>query len=464
MATKASVFFDRLRDKKIAIVGMGTSNIDLVRMLANKGLDLIVYDKRTPEELGDLYTEFSQLGVCLELGPRYLSRLGGEDIIFRTPGMNYLTPELSMARYAGTIVTSELEVFFDICPCKIIGVTGTDGKTSTTNLIAKLLKSQGKKVYIGGNTGGSLLPIIDKIHPKDYAVIELSSFQLISMGQSPNTAVITNIRPTHLGMHKTMEDYIKAKKNIFAHQNGFARTVINGDNGIIQKFAPEIRGKLFQFSRNTAVQRGAWVDNRGIMWYAENDSQTKIMEIKDVKLLGKHNLENLLASISAVWGTVSKENIVKVATTFDGMEHHTQRVCELDGVTYYNDAVAIRTTHTITSLNALDTKLVAIMGGDEPCDDLESLADAIMSKVKTLILIGDSGKAIQDTLTALPHYNEESLPVFWTTSLEDAVELARQHATAGDCVMLSPACESPDRYPNFTNQGNHFKNLVNELK
>ena len=464
MATKASVFFDRLKDKKIAIVGIGLSHIDMIKMFAEKGLDIIVYDKRTAEELGELYTEFTKLGICLELGSRYLSKLGGEEIIFRTPGMDYFTPELNMARYAGTAVTTELEVFFDLCPCKTIGVTGTDGKTTTATMIAKLLTAQGKKVHLGGAPGRGLLPKIDKIHPKDYVVVELSSFQLVSMRQSPNTSVITNINPTHLGVHKNMEAYIEAKKNIYRHQNGFARTVINGDNGVTQKMVSEVRGKLCQFSQNTAVQRGAWVNNNGVMWYAENDSQTRIMDVKDMKLSGKHNLQNFLAAVSAVWGTVTKETVIKVAKEFEDMEHHTKLVRELEGVSYYNDSVATRETHAITSFAKFEDKLVAIMGGDGYECSFELLAPKVLNHVKTLIVMGDSGKSIEENVTSLPEYKKEELTILRAKTLEEAVFLAQANAVAGDIVLFSPACESMYRYSNFSIRGNHFIDTVKGLK
>ncbi|MEG2073967.1 MAG: UDP-N-acetylmuramoyl-L-alanine--D-glutamate ligase, partial [Angelakisella sp.] len=358
MATKASVFFDRLQGKKIAIIGVGVSHTDLIRMFAAKGLNIIVYDKRTPEQLGALYTEFSELGIEMELGPNYLFKLGGEDIIFRTPGMNFHTPELEMARRAGSVVTSEMEVFFDLCPCKIIGVTGSDGKTTTTTLIAKMLEASGKKVHMGGNIGRALLPEVENIHPKDYAVVELSSFQLISMRQSPDIAVVTNITPNHLDVHKTMEEYIDAKSNIFRHQNGFSKTILNADNGITNKFSSDVRGRLSLFSRISAVQRGAWMDPSGTIWHASNDSQSRILDSKEILLPGMHNVENFLAAFSALWDIVPRETMAKVAGEFTGVEHRIELVRELEGVRWYNDSIATSPTRTIAGFHAFNQKLV----------------------------------------------------------------------------------------------------------
>lgn len=463
METKASVFFERMRGKKIAIIGVGVSHTDLIKMLASKGLNVIVYDKRTQEQLGEVYDEFHALGIEMELGPDYLFRLGGEDIIFRTPGMNYHTPELEMARRAGAVVTSEMEVFFDLCPCKIIGITGSDGKTTTTTLIARLLAEAGKTVHVGGNIGHALLPDVENIHPKDYAVVELSSFQLISMRQSPDIAVVTNITPNHLDVHKTMEEYIDAKSNIFMHQNGFSRTVLNADNALVDKFVPCVRGRLSQFSRLSAVQRGAWMDAYGTIWHANNDSQSRILDASEIRLPGTHNVENFLAAFSAVWDIVPREVMVKVAREFTGVEHRIELVRELEGVRWYNDSIATSPTRTIAGLHAFDQKLVLIAGGYDKQIPFEPLVPEILDNVKVLVLMGATADKIEAALAASPAFADSGLRLLHAASLEDAVALARENATAGDVVSLSPACASFDSYPNFEARGKHFKEIVNNL-
>lgn len=463
MATKASVFFERMKGKKIAIIGVGVSHTDLIRMLAGKGLNVIVYDKRTPAQLGELYHEFTALGIEMELGPNYLFKLGGEDIIFRTPGMNYNTPELALARRAGAVVTSEMELFFDLCPCKIIGVTGSDGKTTTTTLIARLLAEAGKTVHVGGNIGRALLPEVEKIHPKDYAVVELSSFQLISMRQSPDIAVITNITPNHLDVHKTMEEYIDAKANIFMHQNGFSRTVLNADNALTNKFAPLVRGRLSQFSRLSAVQRGAWMDAYGTIWHANNDSQSRILDANDIRIPGMHNVENFLAAFSAVWDIVPREVMAKVAREFTGVEHRIELVRELDGVRWYNDSIATSPTRTIAGLHAFDQKLVLIAGGYDKQIPFEPLAPELLQHVKVLVLMGATADKIEAALAACPGFSKSGMTLLHATSLQDAIAQARASAAPGDIITLSPACASFDSYPNFEARGKHFKELVNQL-
>lgn len=464
MATKASVFFERLKGKKVAIIGVGVSHLQLIRMLHEKGVDVIVYDKRTPEQLGDIYEEFEKLGIKMELGPKYLFRLGGEDIIFRTPGMNYNTPELRMAHLAGTVITSEMETFFDLCPCKIIGITGSDGKTTTTTLIAKMLEAAGATVHLGGNIGRPLLPDIEKIHPKDYAVVELSSFQLISMRQSPDIAVITNITPNHLDVHKTMEEYIEAKTNIFAHQNGFSTTVLNFDNKITHQFANQVRGKLSQFSRTASVQRGAWMDKEGTIWYSDNDSQSRVMNASEIQIPGMHNVENILAAISALWGIVPKEIMVKVAQEFKGVEHRIEFIRELDGVKWYNDSIATSPTRAIAGFHAFEQKVIAIEGGYDKHIPFEPLAKELPDHAKVLILTGATADKIMEALQQNPQYDPEKLPVLRAKDIAEATEIARKNAKEGDIVTLSPACASFDCFPNFEARGVYFKELVNSLQ
>ncbi len=463
MATKASVFFENLKGKEIALVGIGVSHTGLIKMLAGMGLDVTAYDRRTREELGPVCDDLEAAGARLELGPKYLKRLRG-DIIFRTPGMNYFTPELVEVRKAGCIVTSEMEVFFDLCPCKIIGVTGSDGKTTTTTLIAEMLRAEGKTVHLGGNIGKALLPEIESVKATDYAVVELSSFQLISMRQSPDISVITNIAPNHLDVHKNMEEYIDAKTNIFLHQNGFSKTVLNGDNRITNGFARQVRGQLNLFSRLRAVQQGAWMDQNGIIWYSINDSQTRLMPADTIRLPGVHNIENYLAAISAVWGLVSKDTIRRVAREFGGVEHRIEFVRELDGVKWYNDSIATSPTRTIAGLNSFNQKLIIIAGGYDKKIPFEPLAPEILKNVKILILTGATAPKIEAAVTSCPGYAESGLRILHARDLADAVAQARDASAPGDIVSLSPACASFDAYPNFEARGRHFKELVQELK
>lgn len=363
MDSRVKSFFDEIKGKRAALVGVGVSHRRLAGMLAEKGAKVTVLDRREKDALKDAYEELSGKGVAFRLGGRYLENLTDFDFILRTPGMKYHLPELEEARRKGVAVTSEMELFFDLCPAPVIAVTGSDGKTTTTTVIAEMLRAEGKTVHLGGNIGRALLPEIERIRPEDFAVVELSSFQLISMRKSPKVAVVTNVAPNHLDMHKDMQEYIDAKKNIFLHQNAFSRTVLNLDNNITAAFSEEVRGQAVFFSRKQAPENGAYLNAQGIICYNENGRTSEIMPQETIRIPGTHNVENYLAAISAVWGYVSPDTIIKVAREFGGVEHRIEFVRELDGVKYYNDSIATSPTRTIAGLRSFHQKMIIIAGG-----------------------------------------------------------------------------------------------------
>jgi len=356
-----------------------------------------------------------------------------------------------------------MEVFFDLCPCKLFAVTGSDGKTTTTTLIAKMLETEGYKVHLGGNIGRPLLPIIDEIDADDCAVVELSSFQLISMRKSPNVSVITNVAPNHLDVHKTMDEYITAKRNIMIHQNAFSRTVLNADNEITAGFEKDVRGQMVTFSYNHPVENGAYYGADGVLYMAEKKGNIPVMHRSDIKVLGEHNVENFLAAISAVWGYVTPENIVKTAREFNGVEHRIEFVRELDGVRYYNDSIATSPTRTIAGLAAFDRKVILLAGGYDKHIPFEPLAPHIIEKVGTLILTGTTADKIEAVVRADEGFADSGVQIVRAENMADAVAKAYSIATAGDIVTLSPACASFDAYSNFELRGKHFKELVNAL-
>ncbi len=463
MGQKIDQFFQSLQDKKVTFVGMGVSHLDCIRLFARKGISVTVADKRSEEQLGDAYQELVQSGVQFSLGETYLDQLEEADIIFRTPGMNFFSPALDRARALGKVVTSEMEVFFDLCPCKLYAVTGSDGKTTTTTLISEFLKAEGKTVHLGGNIGRALLPIIETIRPEDVAVVELSSFQLISMRHSPDVAVVTNVAPNHLDVHRDMEEYIAAKKNIYLHQNAFSKTVLNLDNEITCAMADEVRGRLYQFSRRTAPQNGAFLTQDGRICMAVNGAVTELMQASDIRLPGIHNVENYLTAITAVYGDVATEHLLQVARTFGGVEHRIEFVRQLDGVKYYNDSIATSPTRVIAGLNAFDQKLIVIAGGYDKKIPFEPLAPKLIEKCKLLILTGLTADKIERAVVECDGYQPDTLPILRAADMEEAVSIVRKYAVSGDVVTLSPACASFDCYPNFEARGNHYKGLVNQL-
>ncbi len=463
MDSRTENFLKKLKNKKIALCGIGRSHLPLIELFSKYGAYVIACDKRTEEQLGEAAEKALNAGAQLRLGDSYLDELD-VDIVFRTPGMRYYMDELVRLREKGVVVTSEMEVFFELCPCKIIAVTGSDGKTTTTTIISEFLKTEGKTVHLGGNIGKPLLPEIESISPDDYAVVELSSFQLISMRRSPDVAVVTNLAPNHLDIHKDMQEYIDSKRNIILHQNAFSRSVLNLDNEISNLFSADVRGSLLKFSRRQKVDNGAYMNADGDIVFSVNGCETVIMNKDDIKIPGLHNVENYLAAIAAVWGDVSAESIVKVAKSFGGVAHRNEFVRELNGVKYYNDSIASSPTRTaLGTLSLYDKKIIVILGGYDKHLDYTELGELIVKKVSTAIIMGATGPKIEKAIYEAQGYSEGCPNIIKADNMEQAVSKAAQIAVSGDIVSLSPASASFDLYRNFEERGEHFKKIVNSL-
>ena len=374
-------FFEQLNGKRIAMCGIGVSNTPLIIKFLERGARVFACDRRSRDLIGPIADELEAKGAELKLGSDYLKNLE-VDMIFRTPGMHFNLPELEKARDNGIAVTSEMEMFFELCPATIFAVTGSDGKTTTTTLIAEMLKAEGKNVYVGGNIGTPLLPEIEKITAEDFVVVELSSFQLISMRKGPDVAVVTNVAPNHLDVHKSMDEYVAAKKNILLHQNAFSRTVLNLDNDITASFGSDVRGQGMYFSMKQQVKNGAWLGDDGYLNLSYRGISVPLLHKDDIAILGDHNVENYLAAISAVWGYVGADSICKVAAEFSGVEHRIEFVREVDGVKYYNDSIASSPTRTIACLKAFKDKLILLAGGYDKHIPFEPMTPYVVEKVR----------------------------------------------------------------------------------
>ena len=461
---KTQRFFDTLKDSRVALIGTGVSHTELIELFLRKGIDVTVLDRKTKDQLDpELYSRLHSLGARFILGEGYLDRLSDFDVVYRTPGMYYNNPKLSKAREDGVIITSEMESFFQLCPCKIYAITGSDGKTTTTTIISEFLKAEGYKVWLGGNIGKALLPRIESISETDVAVVELSSFQLISMRQSPDVAVITNIAPNHLDVHSGMEEYIQAKCNILDHQTAFSRAVLNSDNEETIGLLGHVRGRVSTFSRLHPVTLGAYLDGDRVLCYSDGRRSVKIIPASRIKIPGEHNIENFLAAISAVWGDVSVDSICRVARHFGGVEHRIEFVRGLDGVRYYNDSIASNPTRVIAGLRSFNKRIIIIAGGYDKKIPFEPLAGPVNEFVKVLILMGDTASKIEKAVTDTPLYDSSKLKILHAGSMSEAVALARENAEPGDIVSLSPACASFDMYPNFEARGRDYKSIVSAL-
>ena len=455
-------FFASINGKRIALIGMGRSHMPLIPLFTKYGAKVVACDKRDEEALGEIAQKAKADGAELSLGERYLDDLD-VDIALRTPGMPFYCDELNALRDKGVVISSEMEIFFDICPCKIYAVTGSDGKTTTTTVISEMLKAEGYTVHIGGNIGKPLLPEIETIKKTDVCVVELSSFQLISMRQSPDVAVVTNLAPNHLDIHKDMDEYIEAKRNIILYQNENQKAVLNYDNEITRLFDLSCKGEVVFFSRQKKLRRGAYLDGDTIM-YAEDGKLFDVLDIHKIKIPGMHNVENYMTAICAVWGEVSLDSIRKVAREFGGVEHRAEFVRELDGVKYYNDSIASSPTRTASgTLSLYDFKIILIAGGYDKHLDYTELGDKICDTVKIAILMGATADKIETAIRASVKYKENNPAIFRVKNMDEAVLCARENAVAGDIVSMSPASASFDLYKDFDARGKHFKSLVNAL-
>lgn len=453
-------YIEDIKNKRIGVIGVGVSNTPLIEKLLEHGCDVTACDKRTAEQLGEDYTRLSEMGAEFNLGEDYLENLNF-DIVFRTPGLMPFDPHLEAVKARGGIVTSEMEVFFQLCPCRIISVTGSDGKTTTTTIISELLKAQGYTVHLGGNIGRPLLCDVDSMSKDDFAVLELSSFQLHSMECKPNVAVITNISPNHLDKHKDYQDYIDAKSFIFLSQDAGNRLVLNHENEYSAYYRDKAKSEIAYFSRICELENGVFSDDKYI-YRVRNGAKNVIMEIDDIKLPGTHNLENYMAAFAATDGLVDDSVCVDVARSFNGVEHRLERVRELNGVVYINDSIGTSPSRTAAGLHALKTKPILIAGGYDKHIPFDTLGDEICLNVKKLYLTGATAEKISDAVKASKYYTE-AFPMVIMDDFKETVLAASESAEAGDIVLLSPACAAFDKFKNFMERGKYFKQIVMDL-
>lgn len=452
-----------LRGKQVAVIGIGVSNIPLIKLFLKKGIAVTACDKcqREAYDNQSLLLELEALGATLHMGADYLDNLT-QDVIFRSPGIRPDIPAFAQAKARGAIITSEMEVFFHVCPCKTIAVTGSDGKTTTTTIIAKLLEAAGYHVHLGGNIGRPLLPDIESIQPDDLAVLELSSFQLMTMDTSADIAVVTNLAPNHLDIHKGMEEYIAAKKNIFLYQNAQQKVVLNRDNDITYSFVPEAKGQVTLFSCQNHLDEGVVLED-GVICVKKDGNTRKVLPVTDILLPGVHNIENYQAAIGAVDGLVPDEIIRKFAATFGGVEHRIELVRELHGVKYYNDSIASSPSRTMAGLRSFSQKVILIAGGYDKHIPYDVLGPDLVAHVKAMVLTGATAPKIQAAAEQAPGYDAQALPICTIDDFADAVHKAVSLAQPGDIVILSPASASFDKFKNFMVRGDTFKELIRAL-
>ena len=455
MSAKFDAYFNSLKGKNVVVLGLGVSNRPLVRLLLSYGCTVTGCDRTPREKLDSEVLELEKQGCTLKLGDTYLEDLRA-DLVFRTPGMHPGNPAIVALREKGAEVTSEMEVFFELCPCKTIAVTGSDGKTTTTTLIAELLRAAGKTVWLGGNIGTPLLPVCDQMKETDYAVVELSSFQLMDMRRSANVAVVTNLAPNHLDVHKDMDEYVDAKKNIFQFQAPEDTLILNADNAITAGFTGNGRTRWFARLGKT----GNGVCLQGDMLCRDGEA---VLDKKEILLPGEHNVENYMAAILAVEGLVDDDTVRQVARTFGGVEHRIELVRIKDGVRFYNDSIASSPSRTIAGLRSFPEKVILIAGGYDKHIPFDVMGPEVLEHVKTVFLNGATAEKIRAAIENTPGYRPGMPELVNCVDFTDAVQKAAAAAKSGDVVLMSPACAAFDQFKNFMERGKYFKKLIMEL-
>ena len=454
---KFEAYLKSLEHKRVAVIGVGVSNQPLIRLLLERGIEVTACDQRA--DLGEFGREAAAMGCKFQLGSGYLENLD-QDVIFRSPGIRPDLPEFLAAMEQGSVLTSEMEVFCDVCPCPMIAVTGSDGKTTTTTIIAELLRKAGRTVHLGGNIGHPLLAETASIKAEDIAVLELSSFQLMHMNTSPRIAVTTNLSPNHLDVHKDYAEYVDAKANIFAHQAAEELCVFNADNADSVTQAAKAPGKVRWFSRRKELAEGVFLRGDAVICRAQG-AERQVMTAADIKLPGVHNIENYLAAIAALDGIVADDIIREFAREFGGVEHRIELVRTRNGVRWYNDSIASSPSRTIAGLRSFTEKVILIAGGKDKGISYEELGPVVNDHVKCLILCGATAEAIRRSVESSENYT--GIEILDADDYHQAVALADCRAGEGDVVILSPASTSFDRFANFMERGRAFKDIVNAL-
>lgn len=459
----------------VSVVGLGTSNLPLIDFLLSHGARVTARDRKERAALGEIPDRLEAKGVRTVLGEGYLEDLS-EERIFRSPGIRPDIPEFARAVGRGAILSSEMELFLDLTPATVIGITGSDGKTTTTTLTHLLLSTEAKKrgsrtrVYVGGNIGKPLLPEVEGMTADDIAVLELSSFQLQTMRRSPEIAAITNVTPNHLNWHTGMEEYIEAKTNVYRHAPN-RRLILNAENDVTARLAQAAGRPITLFSsvrQNPADFDGIPHDRAiyardGVVYLFDGEIEQKVLDVADIRLPGKHNLENYMTAIALCDGRVSGETVREIASTFAGVPHRLEQVAVKGGVTYINSSIDSTPTRTAAALSALREKPIVICGGYDKHIPFEPLADALLDRAKAVVLTGATATKIRAAIDRRATERGFSIPVTEESDFRAAVLAASRTAGRGDTVLLSPACASFDRFRNFEERGEYFRAVVREI-
>ena len=460
---KLEEFEKNLKNKKVAVIGLGVSNIPLLDYLYQKQADVTVFDDREEKNIApDIVSKIKKYKIKAFLEKGNLENLKGFELIYRSPSCLPTKKELVAEKQRGAEVTTEIEQLMKMAPCKIIGITGSDGKTTTTTLTYEILKNAGYTTHLGGNIGIPLFTKLNEIKPEDVIVLELSSFQLMGMNVSPDISAITNITPNHLNIHKDYEEYIEAKKNIFKYQKDTGILVLNADNEITNACQDEANGEVILFSSKQKLDYGYIVDN-GVIKECNDGIRRHLISKDEIKLKGIHNLENICTALALTKTLVDTDKALETIKQFPGVHHRLEYVRTLDGVEWYNDSASTTPTRGISALNSFDKEIVLIAGGADKNLDYTPIAKPIVEKVKSLILIGQTATKIYDAVKKELEVQNKELDIHMCDTFKQSLELARRIAKPGQVVLFSPASTSFDMFKDMYDRGDQFRDEVNKL-
>ncbi len=460
---KLEKFEKDLTSKKVAVIGLGVSNIPLIDYLHQKRADVTVFDDREESKIDSKIIEkIKEYDFKFFLGKDNLKKLNGYNLIFRSPSCLPSKKELVAEKERGAIVTTEIEQLMKMAPCKIIGITGSDGKTTTTTLTYEVLKDAGYNCYLGGNIGIPLFTKLGEMKPEDIIVLELSSFQLMGMTISPNISAITNITPNHLNVHKDYQEYIDSKKNIYKYQDESGILVLNADNEITSNCQNEANGKVILFSSEKKLKDGYIVDE-GIIKECKDGLRRHLIDTKEIKLKGVHNYQNICTVLALTNTLVDTEKALETIKKFSGVHHRLELVRTIDGVEWYNDSASTTPTRGISALNSFDKEIILIAGGADKNLDYTPIAKPIVEKVKSLILIGQTATKIYDAVKKELEVQDKKLDIHMCETFKQSLDLAKRIAKPGQVVLFSPASTSFDMFKDMYDRGDKFKEEVNKL-
>lgn len=453
---------EMFKGKRVTVVGLAREGSALARFLSGHGALVTVSDSKSMLDLQGPLRSLQGLDLKLSLGTNRIEDTVEADLVYVSPGVPPNLPSLQAARRAGVPISSATRLFFQLCPGRIAAVSGSCGKSTTTTLLGRMLEAGGMRTFVGGNLGIPLLERLPEMDAQTWAVLELSSFQMELMEESPSVAILTNLRPDHLDRHASLEEYAEAKSRLIRYQSPSDFAVLNYDDPGIRDMAGLTRSRVLFFSLESELPEGAFLRGDDLI-VSLNGRQTSVCSASEVRLVGRHNLYNVLsASLAAMLCGTTPRAAGDAARSFPGLRHRLELVRQVKGVSYYNDSIATTPDRAVAAINSFQRPVILISGGRDKHLPLEPLAQAIAARCKAVALYGEGGELLQKLLVEAGS-GGAGPAVSRAHAFQDAVEKAISFATAGDVVLMAPGFTSFDQFSSYEERGESFRQLVERL-